>query len=191
VRFPLSAHSRCDRIGCPLYPETCAVLLQPSSSNRPPRAPSSKGQGPTTPVYNPSPGACCHETSSEDLLSFTRPAYSRPVTHRMDRRGPWAHPQASNPNRPRACGARRGGSRATGALARSHDRHSGLLSRELTQNVRPVSHLEATVRDPSRSGPSAKLTYGLLHTRNHRRRQGDPTPFLRPQGVPRRDMELT
>src|ERR1700692_2264387 len=37
--------------------------------------------------------------------------------------------------------------------------------------------LEATVRDPSRSGPGARLLYGLTHPRKHRRRRATRPHF--------------
>src|ERR1700747_2395711 len=54
-----------------------------------------------------------------------------------------------------------------------------------------IGVLEATVRDPSRSGPGARLTHGLTGPRNGRRRQAPPPHFSRPRGVPRRDRRLT
>jgi CRP-like cAMP-binding protein len=54
-----------------------------------------------------------------------------------------------------------------------------------------IGVLEATVRDPSRSGPGARLTHGLTGPRNGRRRQATPPHFSRPRGVPRRDRRLT
>jgi hypothetical protein len=76
ARFPLSAHSRFDRIGCPLYPETYAVLLQPTRSIRLPRAPSSKGQVLPPRSYNPSSGARNDEVSSR--VHLRSPAQSSP-----------------------------------------------------------------------------------------------------------------
>src|ERR1700739_2854834 len=46
--------------------------------------------------------------------------------------------------------------------------------------------LEATVRDPSRSGPGAKLMCGLTRPKETSASAGDPTPFSRPRGVPRK-----
>ncbi|HXZ73380.1 MAG TPA: hypothetical protein VEH31_21230, partial [Streptosporangiaceae bacterium] len=51
--------------------------------------------------------------------------------------------------------------------------------------------LEATVRDPSRSGPGTKLVYGLHTAEIKIGVGGDPTPFSRLRGVHSRDMELT
>jgi hypothetical protein len=181
------------------------VLLQPISSTRPPHAPSTKGQGPTTPVHNPSPGACCYETSSR--VHFRSPArhYSQPVTFRMDRRVLGHIPGLRTPPSQEPGNARRRGSQANGALARSHDRHSGLLSRGLTQNVRPVSHLKATVRDPSKVGPRRQAPIQALSPRNNSASAGNPTGnithvdhtpaaglehFSRPRGVTQRDRGL-
>ena len=44
--------------------------------------------------------------------------------------------------------------------------------------------LEATVRDPSRSGPGARLTDGLDTPKKTSASAGDPTPFSRLRGVP-------
>ena len=51
--------------------------------------------------------------------------------------------------------------------------------------------LEATVRDPSRSGPGTKLTCGLSHPRKRRRRQATRPHFHACKASPGRDMELT
>src|SRR6185312_17185786 len=50
--------------------------------------------------------------------------------------------------------------------------------------------LEATVRDPCRSGPGAKLVCGLIRPKKRSTSTGDPTQFSRLRGVPQRDMEL-
>ena len=57
-----------------------------------------------------------------------------------------------------------------------------------TENLTGV--LEATMRDPCRSGPSAKLVCGLIRPKKRPTSAGDPTPFSRLRGVPRRDMKL-
>jgi hypothetical protein len=46
--------------------------------------------------------------------------------------------------------------------------------------------LEATVRDPSRPGPGARLMCGLIRPKETSASAGDPTPFSRPRGVPRK-----
>jgi hypothetical protein len=56
TRFPRFTHSRCDRIGRPLYPETHAVLSQLTQTNQLPRAPFCQGHRsyhPGPPIHHP------------------------------------------------------------------------------------------------------------------------------------------
>ena len=76
--FPRSAHTRCGRIGRPLYPGTCGAL--PGRDLSPPRRPPPfHGTGPVTPVP-PSPTRGCHLRGiCQGFTSFARPAFPSPA----------------------------------------------------------------------------------------------------------------
>ena len=54
---------------------------------------------------------------------------------------------------------------------------AGRLGASVKETEILIGVLAATVRDPSRSGPGARLTHGLTHPKTHRRRRATQPHF--------------
>ena len=124
----------------------------------------------------------------------------QPHTHLA--RSPWPH-RSPRPARSPARARRRESPPAPGRLIllrfrllplrlSSNPLHTvdkvGRLGASVKETEILTGVLEATMRDPSRSGPGAKLAHGLK-SKQTSASAGDPTPFSRLRGVPQRDME--